>query len=441
MKNKKFWVSLLAGIMAGVMLLTLLLGLLASTAHAESSSEIKNQIVDMENRENELQSQINALKGQQQENLTEITQIVAQKDNIDQQIALMYAQVDVINEQIAAYSVLIADIQEDLDEAEARLEELNEKNKDRIRAMEEDGELSYWSVLFKANSFADLLDRLNMIEEIAASDRRRLQEMSNAAKEVQETKDNLQIEKTALQAKKDELAATQAELDAKNAETQELLAQLAAQGEEYRKLLIQEEQRHEQLMQEILNRYQDYDAAKREEWLAQLATATKPTPPPTTAPTTAPTTEPTVSGGSSGGTGGVVLPSDNGGWMVPTSYTMVTSPFGMRADPFTGEQVMHLGVDLWARDIAGKPIYATRSGVVVCAGYDNGGGNMVFLDHLDGYMSAYLHMTYFTVKEGDVVAQGQIIGYVGSSGRSTAAHLDFRIAYNGEYLNPMDFIS
>lgn len=442
MKNKKFWMSLMAGIMAGVMLLTLLLSLLASTVSAASSSEIKTQIEDLQNQKNELQSQIDALEGQMSDNLSEIQQIVAQKNLIDQQVALMYAQVQVINEEIAAYSVLIADMQDDLDEAEERLEELNEKNKDRIRAMEEEGELSYWSVLFKANSFADLLDRLNMIEEIAASDRRRLKEMSDAAKEVQSTKESLQAEKVAMQANKEALAAAQEELNAKNAETQVLLAELAAKGEEFEKLLLDAEKAQDDVILNIVNKQNELDKAKREEWLAQLATATKPTPPPTTAPTTAPTTEPTVDGGGSGGTGGVILPPDdaNIAWMVPVSYTMVTSPFGMRIHPVLGTYTMHYGVDLWARGIAGQPIYATRSGVVIAAGFDTGGGNMVVLDHMDGYTSSYLHMSHFIVNYGDVVAQGQIIGYVGSTGYSTGAHLDFRITYNGEYLDPMDFI-
>ena len=100
------------------------------------------------------------MKGQYQANENEIEDMVNRKNSIDQQIALLHAQIDNINQQIAAYALLIADKQDELDEAQFRLDELNEKNKERIRAMEEDGNISYWSIIFKASSFSDLLDRL-----------------------------------------------------------------------------------------------------------------------------------------------------------------------------------------------------------------------------------------------------------------------------------------
>ena len=114
---------------------------------------------------------------------------------IDQEIGLLSAQIININEQITAFGVLIADKQDELDNAEERYEELNEKNKERIRTMEEDGSVSYWEVLFKANSFSDLLDRLNMVEEIAASDQRRLKELSEAKENVAVAKEELALEK------------------------------------------------------------------------------------------------------------------------------------------------------------------------------------------------------------------------------------------------------
>lgn len=458
MKNKKFWVSLMAGVMAGIMILSLLLSLLPTKASAASSSEIKNQINQLESQKENLQGQINDLKNQQNNNLNEISGIVAEKNNIDQQVSLLYAQIANINEQIAAYSLLIADMQENLDAAEARLEELNDKYKERIRAMEEDGELSYWSVLFEANDFADLLDRLNMIEEIAASDRRRLKELSKAAEEVAETKAAMLEEKELLRQNKEGLAAAQAELDAKNAETQQLLATLAAKGDEYEKLLFDFERQEAEFFQQITQANKNYDEAKRQEWLAQLATATRPTTAPTTLPTVPPTTAPTIatsdnnnsgsssgdsSGGSSGESSGPELPPPNDGsisWLVPVEYRYVSSPFGNRIHPVYGSPGFHYGVDLAGGGIAGKPIYATRDGVVTLAEYSPTSGWWVIIDHLDGFSSWYLHMTHYIVKEGDLVTQGQVIGYVGSTGTSTGPHLHFSVVYKGIHYNPMDYI-
>jgi murein DD-endopeptidase MepM/ murein hydrolase activator NlpD len=116
----------------------------------------------------------------------------------------------------------------------------------------------------------------------------------------------------------------------------------------------------------------------------------------------------------------------------------VSSPFGYRVHPVTGEYKMHKGVDLVASK--GTPIYATRSGYVTIATYHSTAGNYVTLNHQDGYTSVYMHMTHDVVSVGEYVKAGQLIGYVGSTGRSTGPHLHFGIAYQGEYVNPMNYI-
>lgn len=421
MKNKRLIISLLAGLLALVMVLSLIVGILPQ-AKAASSSEIKEQIGNLENEQKDMQSQLEDLKAQQKENLTEVKDIVAQKSLIEQQVGLLYAQIDNINEQLAAYALLIADKQEDLDKAEKHLAELNAKYKDRIRAMEEDGSLSYWSVLFKASSFSDLLDRLNMMMEIAASDQRRLDEMNQAAREVEEVKKTLQEEKKLLEESKKEMAAKQAELDAKAKEAQELLATLLAKGEEYDALLDAQEEELAKLEQEIAQKEVEYDEAKYQEWLATSV-------PPTTKP-------PAVNIG--GGVGGSASNTQGLTWLVPCDYKYVSSAFGWRWHPVHGDWRFHAGVDL---AIGHTPIYATRAGIVETARYSDSAGYYVVINHMDGYKSTYMHMCKFpSVKEGQMVTAGQVIGCVGSTGWSNGYHLHFGISQNGVNLNPMDFI-
>lgn len=190
MKRRHFWKSLTAGILAAA-----LVGMIAisvpSEVRAASSDEIRSQLDAMESEKAAIQAQLAALEQQRLDNLTEIEDAVTQKNNIDRQIVLLVQEIDNINRQISAYNVLIADKQDELDEAEARLERLREQNRERIRTMEEEGTLTIWSVLFKANSFADLLDRMSMIEEIAEADHRRLEEMRQAADEVNLAKQEL----------------------------------------------------------------------------------------------------------------------------------------------------------------------------------------------------------------------------------------------------------
>ena len=416
---KKQRISILAGLLAAVMILSLLLTLLPASVSAASSSEIRNQLNDLKDQKKELAEQIAQVKGQYQASENEIEDMVNRKNSIDQQIALLHAQIDNINQQIAAYALLIADKQDELDEAQFRLDELNEKNKERIRAMEEDGNISYWSIIFEASSFSDLLDRLSMIEEIAASDQKRLKELSEAADLVASAQAELKSEKDELSETRQELDATQAELDDKRAEADALLTELVARGEEFQAMLDASEALQEELMEQIAQKEKDLKAAEYQEWLATYV-------PPTTKPTGSDTT-----------------PSDgapsSSGWISPLKSYKLTSPFGMRKHPILGYERMHNGVDMAAP--AGTPIYAAKSGKVTAASFQSGGaGNYVSINHGDGFSSIYMHMTRYIVSVGDYVSAGQVIGYVGSTGLSNGNHLHFGISYNGTYVNPMKYI-
>ena len=437
MKNRKRLVSILAGVMAAIMLLTLLISILPTRASAAaSSSEIRKQINSLQDDRKDIKNQISELQVQYQATSDEIADIVARKNVIDQEIGLLHAEIININEQISAYSVLIADQQEELDAAQARFDQLNEDCKTRIRAMEEEGTVSYWAVLFKANSFSDLLDRLNMVEEIASSDTRRLQELSDAAQRVEDAQAELAGEKAELEGTRTELDSTQKELDAKRQEADDLIVQLIAKGEELKLQQEDLEAEDEELLAQIAQKEQEYNEAKLEEWLAYMATYV---PPPTVAPSV-PISDP--NGSNSNNSGSNSSGSDvtvGSSWLVPCSYKKISSPFGFRESPTSGASRYHQGVDLAAN--AGTPIVASRGGTVTIASYSNSAGYYVTINHGDGFSSIYMHMTNYVVSSGQKVNQGQTIGYVGSTGISTGNHLHFGIAQNGAYVNPCSYVS
>ena len=417
MKNRKRWVSVLAGIMAAVMLLTLIFSLIPTTAFAASSSEIRKQLNQLKEEKKAVQAQLEEVRGQYEANEDEITDLVGQKNAIDQEIALLHQQVDIINDQLASYALLIADKQDELDDAQVKLDELSEKNKERIRAMEEEGKLSYWSIIFKASSFSDLLDRLDMIQEINAADQKRLKEMSEAAEVVANAREELQSEKDELEVAREELDATQVILDEKRSKADELLAELIAKGAEFEAMMEESEAEQDKLMQEIAQAEKDLKQAEYEEWLATYV-------PPTTRP--------------SGNTSSSNQAPSSSGWICPLKSYTLTSPFGMRVHPITGKYKMHNGVDMAAPQ--GTPIYAARSGKVTTATYQSSAGYYVSINHGDGFASVYMHMTHYIVSKGQYVNAGQVIGYVGSTGGSTGPHLHFGISYNGSYVNPMKYI-
>ena len=444
MKNRKRLVSILAGIMAAVMILSLLFSILPSRVWAVSSSEIRKQINALQDNRKDIKNQISDLKAQYEATTDEITDIVARKNIIDQQIGLLHTEIININEQLSAYSVLIADQQEELDRAQARFNQLNDDCKTRIRAMEEEGNISYWEVLFKANSFSDLLDRLNMVEEITASDTRRLQELSAAAQAVEDAKAELAQEKSELELTRGELNTAQAELDTKRAEADELIQQMLAKSEELKQQQLDLEQEDQELLAAIALKEQEYNEAKEAEWIAYMSTYVPPT---TEAPANpgggdnsgGGNTGGDSSGGSSGGNTGGGSVNVGGSWMVPCSYKKLTSPFGMRDTGIAGASTYHQGVDLSAN--SGTPIVASRGGTVTVATYGNSAGYYVTINHGDGYSSIYMHMSNFIVSAGQKVNQGQTIGYVGKSGVASGYHLHFGIAYNGAYVNPCSYVS
>ena len=124
MKNKKFWISVVAGILVAALVLSLIIA--ALPVHAEqSSSEIRDQINQMQADNAAIEEEIKKLKEQQKDNATDIQDLVIQKSVIEQQVGLLHAQIKNLNEQIAAFSVLIADKQEEMGKAEQKLEALN----------------------------------------------------------------------------------------------------------------------------------------------------------------------------------------------------------------------------------------------------------------------------------------------------------------------------
>ena len=432
MKNRKRLVSILAGVMAAIMLLTLLLSVVPTRARAASSSEIKKQITALKKKVEDTKKEIKEVQAQYEENEDEIVNIIAKKNVIDQEIQLLHTQIVTINEEIASFNVLIADKQDELDFAEARYEALNEDNKLRIRTMEEEGELSYWEVLFKANSFSDLLDRLNMVDEIASSDKRRLRELSEAAELVVEAQDILVSEKAEMEEAKAELDATELELDNKRAEADALIQELLTKADDLAALEDEFERQEEEFLKQIAQKEYEYDEAKQREWEAYMATYV----PPTQAPSAGGATNNSGGTGNSGG-GGSGGSVSSGGWVVPCSYTSITSPFGYRTSPTSGASTYHQGVDLDTG--TGWSVVATRAGTAYTA-YGSAAGNYVTIDHHDGFKSIYMHLNGFAISNGTNVSAGQLIGYTGSTGVSTGDHLHFGISLNGVYVNPCNYV-
>ncbi|MFC7535771.1 M23 family metallopeptidase [Sphingomonas sp. GCM10030256] len=130
----------------------------------------------------------------------------------------------------------------------------------------------------------------------------------------------------------------------------------------------------------------------------------------------------------------IAVPADK-----PVRTAAFTSSFGVRSDPFRGSAAMHAGIDLAGP--AGTPIYATAEGVVSSAGWHNGGyGNLIKLDHGRGIETRYAHLSSIAVRPGQRIKRGDVIGRMGSTGRSTGSHLHYEVRIDGRAVNPIPFM-
>lgn len=457
-KHKSKIIAILAFLLALLMILPTLASIITASAATSDElaatrrtigahlDEIGEELSGLQGEAGDIQDQMDALSAQMEENAGQTRTIVDEKAALDQQMNLLQQQVDNTNAQIQEYNKLIAARQADLDQALAQEDLQTEKYKERIRSMEENGSITYLSIIFNAGSFSDLLDSIDMVREIAESDQQVLKNLEEARLAVVDAQEALLEEKEALNAAKEELAQQEAQLDEKRTEADQLISQLYAQADVYQDDYDEfdsERQALEDSILKVLEEYNEiqaqYDEALAAENSARAAeeaerqriaaeeAARK-------AAEEAAKTQTSSSSESSSSSSTTSV----SGFMTPLPYYVVTDAFGSRIHPIKGTVSNHTGVDLAAD--SGTNIYASKSGTVVEVGYNSSYGNYVLINHGD-CSTMYAHMSSYIVSSGDYVAQGQVIGYVGSTGLSTGPHLHFEIIIDGVRYNPMNYIS
>lgn len=373
---------------------------------AENSSDIQDEIDRLKEEADRIEQQQKEIENQIDENDAQTLSFAEEKMRIDNDLELARQEVENLEAQIHQYNLLVAEKQAELDELTEKQNTLMQKFRLRMRSLQERGNISYWQVLFHSASFEDMLMRKTMVEEIAASDQRMLGQIRENAEQVLLAKESLTEQKAMLEEKKVEQAAAQEALEQKRAESDQAISELIASRQD----LVEEQERIQDDMDAL-----EKEIAAREEELNRQQQQNNYVPVVTEA-----------------------------GFLFPVSlngYQCMTSPYGYRVHPISGVTRLHNGVDLAA--VTGTPIFASKSGVVTtaCIGWGNGYGNHVVINHGDGFSTLYAHQSALNVYEGQIVSQGDVIGYVGSTGNSTGPHLHFTVFKNGETINPMSCIS
>jgi len=322
------------------------------------------------------------------------------KELLEDQIDLIRQEIANINEQIAMYDQLIAEKTVELEQAEADEKAQFDLFCRRMRHMEEQGETSYWSILFTSGDFSELLDNYMMIEEIIQYDNQVIDSLVALQEKVANDRTVLEGAQAEQEEAKAQQMAAQDELKAQEDEVDKLIAEISAQED-----LLEE-------MEEELNKAaKALDAqikAKEREYAAQVAN----------------------------------VPSESGYlWPLPGGYNTISSLAGGRIHPVTGKPGNHAGIDIPAP--SGTNIYAAKSGVVIHAAKGTGSswsyGNYVIVSHSDGTSTLYAHMSRIGCKEGQTVKQGDVVGYVGTTGRSTGNHLHFEVRSGSTRKDPVNY--
>ena len=373
-------------------------GGLVAVAQAVTQSDIdalKDDKKDLSEEKKEIEDQLAKLKSDK-------ANAVQQRALLDQQIALTEQEISATEAQISGYEALLDQTAYELEENEKEEEAQYALFCERARVMEEAGATSYWAVLFKAESFSDLLSRLSDVQEVMNYDQSVLDGLRQLREEIEAKRTYQEQLKGEAEDAKVELEAQKVDLDAQRKRANDLIAELQSDLEAAEKVYKEKEEEEAEIQRQIKK--------KEEELAAQMAAAK------------------------------VDWTATAGGYIWPESVSKrITSPMGSRNINYPGASTNHKGVDIGGVGYT-TTVVATKAGSVITATYSKSYGNYVVINHGIGNTTLYAHMSKLSVKEGDWVEQGQAIGVTGSTGVSTGAHLHYEIKEGGERVNPLNYL-
>ena len=363
---------------------------------------------------------IQAQREAKQAEIDELTEsavgILVQKRALDERNMYTMQQIQLNNEEIALYDQMIADKEQEVLNAQEREQDQLVRYRARVRAMEENGTLNYLAMILKSNNLGEMLTAMDDVEEIMTRDKKLEDDYIQARENTEELKAEYESYREEVNGKQDALRLEQEKLQAEIDEASELLLGLKADYDD-RQAEIAEIAAQE----DATNMAISVLVAKLEAERAAAAAAAAYTG----------SDEAPDSGAAAYSTGSFIFPV--------ASYTYISSRFGERIHPITGELKNHNGMDIASN--MGTTVYAADGGRVVLAEWYGGYGNCIMIEHGNGYKTLYGHLSVISVKNGQTVNQGEAIGQVGSTGNSTGPHLHFEVYLNGGRIDPEQFYS
>ena len=431
MKRKKI-ISVIAVIMAILMALSLVASVIPSVFAVSQYDidQLKKKKEELSAKVQEAEERVNVLKDEQ-------ANVLDQKTALEEKNEAAKESLQIVGEEIAAYDEIIAEKTVELNAALDREQVQLDKYRTRVRAMEESGGYNILTVVMSSSDFNEFLTALDDMEKIMNADRDLEDQYIAAREEAEAVKADYEAVKADCEAKQEVLREEQAGIEENIRQTEQELDALEDKLEEaiqaYEEFQAAEEEAAGQIAA-MIAAYEEEKAAARA--AAQIAAAQA-----AQAAAQQGGGEGDEGGSASGNLGlnpGAATGTGSLSWPAPFS-TRVTSRYGTRSDPFTGESRSHSGIDIDGYGCEGSAVTAADGGTVITATYNDGYGNYIIIDHGNGMQTLYAHLSGMAVGEGSSVSQGQTIGYVGATGRATGTHLHFEVFVNGSRTDPAGY--
>lgn len=389
-----------AAVMTAVLTVSCIFPSYGTKTDVDAARESKS---NLENEKKEIEKTIEKLEVLKSDTASYVNQLDAELNSLNKQVTAL-------NSRVAAKEAEIEEAEAELAASKEDERRQYESMKLRIQYMYEKGETSYLDLLFKSADLTQLFNRAEYISQIAAYDRKMLDQYEAASEEVAAREADLKAEH-------EELVTLKTNTEEKQKDAERLMNEKTAELKSYNSKIAASEGSLSDLEKDIAAQEDKIKAIeaelKRKEEEAKKAA---------------------LEAGLKYNTIGNI----NFIWPCPAS-SRITSSFGDRESPTEGASSSHQGIDIGAS--TGSSILAAASGTVTISTYSYSAGNYIMINHGGGVSTVYMHCSELLVSAGQEVTQGQVIAKVGSTGYSTGPHLHFGIRVNGSYVNPINYVS
>lgn len=405
--------------------------LIESTGTAATLDELKQEQQQNESQKGRLHTEIKNKETKVNDIEAAQTKVYDQIKKLDDEILSMNKKMETIVANINETNKEITSLTNSIQILSEKIAERDELLRERARAIQSSGSVSYLDVLLGANSFVDFIDRFSAVNTLIDADKEIMHEQQEDQKALEEDKKSLESKRKELEDDKASLEKLKASLASQKTQKNALLDELEAKQEQLRSEKVKLEEEYSEALQLSKELQQSIQAEQNR--IAELVKKQ------------AANSAASGSGSSSASSGGGgALPQVSGGsWTKPTTGRL-TSGYGWR--DFGGSEY-HYGIDI--ANASGTPVVAAADGIVSYAAPLSTYGNAVIVTHSVGgqiYTSLYAHLSSYNVSVGTKVSKGMQIAKIGTTGRSTGPHLHFEI-HAGTWvnqktgnLNPLKFI-